>query len=107
MKIALFCHLAPDSEAKRMQYRADHLRFIEANRDSIVFGGPLLDASGHPETMLLVVEAVDELAARAFLRDEPYTAHGIFAEIRAQVWLQVLPEAEPGALARQIELAQA
>lgn len=107
MRFALLCTLAADADETRRRFRAEHLEFIRAERSAILFGGPLLDDAGRPETMLLVLEAPDRAAAEAWIAREPYRRHGVFATVRVQPWAQVLPEPEPGALDQAISRERA
>jgi uncharacterized protein YciI len=81
--------------------RAEHYGFLIAERDRIRFGGPARVAEGgRPETMIIVADAPDEAEAQAWIAREPYNANGGFASIVVRPFSQVIPEAEPGLLAR-------
>lgn len=89
---ALFCHVDPSREADRLSLRDEHLAYMQAHRDRILFGGPTLSDSGAPETMVVVLAATSIADARAFIDIEPYTAHGIFSHVDIREWVKVLPE---------------
>lgn len=106
MKVALICTLGPDVEALRHELRLDHLRYIAAYREQILFGGPTLSAQGAPERMIIVLDVQDLAAAEAFVAGEPYAAHAVFETVEIRAWSQVLPEAFDGALAQAIAAEQ-
>ena len=81
--------------------RADHYDYLETHRERIRFGGPTRVAEGgRPETMLIIVEAADLAEAEAWIAAEPYNARGGFSGVVVRPWNQVIPETEPGLLAR-------
>ena len=103
MKFILNCTLAQGVEERRLAFRLRHLTYISDHRSMILFGGPALGASGTPEEMVLVIDAADEAAAARFSHDEPYTANGVFSDVRIRRWAEVLPELVPGSLDAEIE----
>lgn len=80
----------PEGMAIRARVRPTHQAFLAAPHASgtrCVAGGPLLaDATGDMIGTLLVLSAPDRPAAEAFLRDDPYTSAGLFAETQVHVW---------------------
>ena len=102
MRFIINCQLGADVEAQRLALRAEHLAYIDAHRAMIVFGGPSLTEAGTLHTMTIVIEAPDLTAAQRFSSAEPYTAHGVFAQVSILRWVQVLPEAQAGALQAEI-----
>lgn len=103
MTILITCQIRPDGLPSLRRLRLLHLRYIEANRALIRFGGPSRGPDGLPLAMHLVVETTDIAAAEAFIAAEPYTASGeVFASVTMVPWSQVLPETHDGALAAEI-----
>jgi len=83
--------------------RADHYRYLLAHQERLVFGGPARSPeTGLPETMIIIVEVDAQSDAEAFIAAEPYNQHGCFSRVDVRPWSQVMPEAEPGALARVV-----
>lgn len=76
----------PDSADKRPGAREDHLAKLRSADAAgrIRFAGPLLDEAGRPRGSLVVFEAGDFAAARAFAESDPYLAAGVFE--RVEVW---------------------
>lgn len=47
--------------------------------------------------MVIFLNVADAAAARTFIESEPYTANGVFDRVEVRAWMQVLPDATPGA----------
>eukprot|EP01035_Chromulina_nebulosa_P064986 gene64986-biopygen47581 len=102
--MALFACLCTIDEARLDIFgclRADHYDFLVLQQQRIRFGGPARVADGgRPETMIIIVDAADLADAEAWIASEPYNAHGGFSQVVVRPWSQVIPETEPGILAR-------
>ena len=64
----------------RKRHRPAHLANLEplAAAGRVVHAGPLLDEAGQPRGSVIVFEAEDLGAARAFAANDPYVVEGIF-----------------------------
>lgn len=102
MHFAIQCTLAKNTDEKRLALRTTHLQYMEANKNSIFCGGPTINSEGQPEMMLIIFNALDRSAAESFIQAEPYNQAGLFERVTIHEWRQVLPEAEPGILLREI-----
>jgi hypothetical protein len=102
MRFSLQCFLAENSDEKRVSLRIKHLEYIESNKDQIFCGGPTINLDGQPEMMLIILDAPNLSSAEAFMQAEPYNQAGVFSQVIIRQWRQILPEAEPGALLREI-----
>ena len=104
----LECTIDPARLAVLAAERAEHYEFLIAHRAEIVFGGPArINADGPPQTMVIVIDADSESAARAFIDAEPYNRHGGFSAVTIRPWTQVLPEPSPGSLQRTLDTERA
>lgn len=76
----LTCIDKPDGLQARLAAREAHLAYV---RDSgrLRLGGPFLDEHGEMAGSLLIVEAEDLNAARAFSADDPYVRAGVFQSV--------------------------
>jgi uncharacterized protein YciI len=87
---AVFATDRPGSTALRAEIRETHRRYLRApeGHDVVVrFGGPTLeDSTGVMNGTLLVVEAEDITAVRAFVADDPYSRAGLFAAVEIRPW---------------------
>jgi uncharacterized protein len=79
----------PGGEEKRTAHLAAHLAHVEACIDRYQVAGPLKDAAGSTIGSLLVVEAADEDAARAFLAEDPYAASEVWDRIHVSAFAAV------------------
>lgn len=108
LKHVILCTLKDGSDEARKEFRLEHLAYMQAHAERIVAGGPVLTETHAPAQMILFTNFGDHAAAEAFIRQEPYTATGrVFASVDVRAWSQVLPEPEPGALAREIDRERA
>jgi len=108
MKHVILCTVRDDSDRARQELRLEHLAHVKAHEASIVAGGPALTEVNTPWMMILFTQFTDRAEAEAFIRKEPYTASGrVFASVDVRAWSQVLPEPEPGSLAREIDRERA
>lgn len=75
----------PGSLELRMATRDAHFAFI---RDSGVLklGGPFLDANGNMAGSLIIFEADDLAAAKAWHAKDPYVKAGVFAQSDIRPW---------------------
>ena len=81
MLFAFYLVDRPDAAALRQSVLAEHRAYLARHGDQIAFAGPLLD-DAHAAMLgsLLVMDFEDRAAAEAFLRDEPFTRAGVYAE---------------------------
>lgn len=92
MLYTILCTFRPGAFAQAKQLRLEHYEFLRRVKETIVEGGPLLDAEGVPTAMLMVVDRDGPEAARAFISEEPYTSNGLFESVAIRQWRQVIPE---------------
>jgi len=80
-------------EARRRE-RPAHLERLRAldRAERIRFAGPLRDADAQPRGSVVVFEAPDLEAARAFAAADPYVTGGVFASFEVFETVQVFPE---------------
>jgi uncharacterized protein YciI len=85
--------VGPDSEELRRAVRADHLKFVDENRDRILFGGAVLaDDGSAPRALVMVIDLPSRAEAIAFVRGEPYVAAGVFDRVAIEPFVQRIPE---------------
>jgi len=98
---AVFATDRPGGAKLRAEIRETHRRYLRAPEGHVVavrLGGPTLDEStGAMNGTLLVVEAADIAAVRAFVADDPYSRAGLFASVEIRPWCWGLgnPDAAP------------
>jgi hypothetical protein len=74
----------------RAATRPAHLAFLADHTAAVKLGGPWLDEAGAPLGSLLIVEAADLAAARAFADADPYARAGLFASVEVTAWRLVV-----------------
>lgn len=89
----------PDSLARRLAARSDHLARLVALREAgrLVLGGPL-PAIDSPDPgpngftgSLIVAEFASLDAARAWAETDPYITGGVYASVEVRPFLKVMP----------------
>jgi uncharacterized protein len=75
----------PDSLALRMATREAH--FAYARETGVIrLGGPFLDEKGDMAGSLIIFEAGDLAAAKAWHAGDPYVKAGLFAQSEVRPW---------------------
>ena len=89
MKFVIIGYDGPDGEAKRKVHRAVHLLNLEQlnKQRRVVLAGPLADKTGS----LLVLEFDSREDAEEFVKQDPYTIHGVFERVEIHPFTQVFP----------------
>lgn len=63
----------PNGSAKRAQYHDDQSAYLEANQDTVMMHGPLLDDAGeNPTGNIFLLDVPDLAAGRTFMENAPY-----------------------------------
>ncbi len=87
MLYALICIDKPNASALRGEVRPRHLAYIQSRKNEVKIAGPFVSEDG--EAMLgslIVIEAADLEAAKAFSAQDPYTQAGLFASVDIRPW---------------------
>lgn len=83
----------PDGAALRRQARPDHKAYLAQVADRIAFAGPLLADDGQTMTgSLLVIDFADRDAALAWMRAEPFTRAGLYAQADVRAFQNLWPQ---------------
>ena len=87
MLFVIFAHDKPDGGKARQAHRPAHLEYLKSEAAMIRTAGPLLADDGERMTgSMLVIEAEDANAARAFAEADPFHRNGVFADVEIQAW---------------------
>ena len=86
MHFVALCTDKPDGLAIRMQHRPEHLAWLEANKARILLAGPFLSAEGQMTGSMLVIEATDEIDAKALLAGDPFAKVDLFSATEVKPW---------------------
>lgn len=78
---------------KRAQHMAEHLAFLEANRQSIYAAGPLKDsADASPAGGLWLVTAENAGSVQELVERDPFWPTGLRKAVRILEWTQVFAD---------------
>jgi uncharacterized protein YciI len=76
----------PKSLALRMATREAHFAYAAGFPGAIRLGGPFLDENGEMAGSMIILEAADLAAARAFSANDPYALAGLFQSVDVRPW---------------------
>ena len=107
MDFILICKDKANSAALRQKLRGPHLEFISDKQHLFKFGGPMLDDQGRMQGSLIIISFPDRAALDDYLAKDPYFTGGLFESVTIHASRQIVPELEPGMLAREIEKQKA
>ena len=84
MMFALVAFDQPNSVARRMELRPEHLKFLDSLK--LVFAGPFLNDKGEGVGSIVVIEAETLDDARAEFGRDPYAKAGLFDFVTIKPW---------------------
>ncbi len=83
MLYLIYCEDRPDVAALRAATRETHLAYLARHRDILILGGALLAEDGTTRIgSSFLINVPSRAAAEEFSRNEPFTAAGLFKEVR-------------------------
>jgi uncharacterized protein YciI len=95
MKFVILGFDGPEGQALRKIHRSTHIQRIERwnSRHRVILAGPLTDNVGS----LIILEADSRQEVEEFVREDPYTAFGVFNRVEIHPFVQVFPaeQSEP------------
>lgn len=80
----LLCRDKRGAADLRARLRPEHLKYIDAHEKRVWLAGPMLCENGAPVGSMLIIEAEDEQAARAFADKDPYAQGGLFESVEVR-----------------------
>ncbi|MDX9998546.1 MAG: YciI family protein [Phenylobacterium sp.] len=80
------CIDKPNSLELRMATREAHFAYVRGKQGMMKLGGPFLDENGQMAGSLIIFEAEDLQAAKAFSAEDPYTKAGLFERVEVRPW---------------------
>ena len=86
MLFALVAHDRPNSVARRMELRPEHLKHLDALGDTLVLAGPFLADNGDMVGSIVVIEAETLDAAREIFARDPFMAGNLFDSVTIKPW---------------------
>lgn len=87
----LFYDFAPDYEARRPDYREQHLAraWLASERCQLVLAGALTDP---PDMGVLLFKADTPSTVEEFAREDPYVVNGLVTRWRVREWMTAVGE---------------
>jgi uncharacterized protein YciI len=82
----LICIDKPNALALRMATREAHFAYGRATPGMIRLGGPFLNEAGEMAGSLIIMEAADLAAAKAWQAADPYNLAGLFERVEIRPW---------------------
>ena len=85
----LFLITARDKPASldlRMKTRLAHVEHLQSIGARLKVAGPTVDGNGDPDGSVVVIEADDLDAAKAFADADPYAKAELFASVDVRAW---------------------
>ncbi|MEW6255649.1 MAG: YciI family protein [Pseudomonadota bacterium] len=74
-------------EHVRAEVRPAHLEFLNANKDKVALGGPLMSDDGTRMIgSMIAVEAESAAEAKALLENDPFAKAGLFESVEVLPW---------------------
>ena len=78
----------PNSVETRIKLRPEHLEYLKP--PVLRLAGPFFNEKNEMVGSLMIIEAADMAAAKAWLAEEPFYKAGLFAESAISVWKPTL-----------------
>jgi len=86
LHFALVAYDRPNSVARRLEIRPEHLKHLDALGDQLVLAGPFLNDAGEGVGSIVVVEAENLHEARTLFGRDPFVTQGLFDSITIKPW---------------------
>ena len=86
MMFAMVAFDQPNSVAKRMEIRPEHLKHLDALGDKLILAGPFLNDKGEGVGSIVVIEADSLDAAREMFNRDPFIKANLFDQITIKPW---------------------
>ncbi len=83
----------PGVDELRQRLFADHLEFLDRNKDRVLVPGSLREVpSDKPIGGLWIIEAENEAEVRDIFKDDPFWVNGMRAKVRINRWHKAFPD---------------
>ena len=87
MPYAVITRDKPNHLELRNRVRAEHLEYLEANKDKLLAAGAMTDDDGQGGYGgVIIVDTEDRKEAWNFIQGDPFTKHGLFSGIEVVRW---------------------
>ena len=86
MHFALVAYDRPNSVARRLEIRPEHLKHLDALGDQLVLAGPFLNDAGEGIGSIVVIDAENLEEARMLFGRDPFMTQGLFDSVTIKPW---------------------
>jgi uncharacterized protein YciI len=107
MPFHIYCIDDPEKPGLRNRMRREHLEYMIAHKDQILFGGPLKGSDGGSIGSAFALSYETRAEVDAFLAHEPYAVAALFSRVEIFPIAVMVPEAHPGFLDQELERQKA
>jgi uncharacterized protein YciI len=80
------CIDKPGALDLRLATREAHVNYVRAEPGKMKLAGPFLDEAGEMAGSLIIFEAPDHAAAKAWTDADPYNRAGLFERVEVRPW---------------------
>ena len=74
------------TEAKRLEIRPAHLRYLDSTKDLLLACGAKLDEDGKATGSVYLVDVETREEAEAYLAGDPFAQADLFGEVQIEQW---------------------
>ena len=86
MQFALVAHDRPNSVARRLEIRPQHLKHLDSLGDKLLLAGPFLNDKGEGVGSIVIIEAGSLEEARTLFNRDPFVTEGLFDQVTIKPW---------------------
>ncbi len=83
---AVHCRDKSDAAPLRAAHRPEHLAYVKGSGAVIVGAGPLINAEGHAEGGLFLLNVADAAAAQSWADGDPFAQLGVYETVNVHEW---------------------
>jgi uncharacterized protein YciI len=86
---AVHCRDKSTASPLRAAHRPEHLEYVKGSGAAIVGAGPLINAEGHAEGGLFLLDVADAGAAHQWAEGDPFARLGVYETVNVHEWRYV------------------
>jgi uncharacterized protein len=86
MIFALVAHDQPNSVARRLELRPEHLKYLDSLGSKLLLAGPFLNGQAEGVGTIALIEADSLDDAREVFGRDPFVVHGLFDQVTIKPW---------------------
>jgi len=92
---AIITHDKPGGAEIRKEHGAAHRRYLDDNKSKLIAAGAMLqDDATRPHGSIFIIDTDDRADAEAFLKGDPFSKAGLFADAEITFWRKAFFDCE-------------